>query len=522
MEKPAVSLFFGAGAEVGYGLPAGGRFALDLFRIPADQDKADFKEQLKTLDNTSAYASKWLPDDYLKKRIHVFGKSDYEGIIASSLEYRKDDILAYLEQLDQHVLRLLGSWDVGEDHIRDAFRSETGHELGQILYGQAVKLNSRLAESVGLFNSAFFSAWLKLLELHPEQTRLQLCVRAILELLVGSCGQRLVAKLNEEVFESAPDKLSVFDDLSGIFSLNYHSVGQTGMDIVLGEPAEPVTEDHTPAEIMTALCRAVLEDIYSRTLDYQALVDSHFRYLYNPQAHWARFTRIAIFLRTVRRYISSSDSLLMERLATGPGYYHDLAGLSSRARIASVGTTNYNAFARDLVHRQLPSTPVYYLNGCVEEYYDPYCNLILEQPSSEELASYPRLLVPLIFTQSGIKPLTSITMSRRYVELYDRFAQSDIIAIIGYGFNGDDGHINGLFRSLAESGKRLSIFHYGHESLSVLKSEYQTKLRLSSADQLEIFPVDGSRNVNGSPWWEAMLEKYEYMRLALAGNPQQN
>ncbi|GIP28908.1 hypothetical protein J23TS9_40380 [Paenibacillus sp. J23TS9] len=515
MDKPAVSLFFGAGAEVGYGLPSGGQFALDLFRIPVDQDKTDFKDQLKALDNTSAYVSKWLPDDYLKKRIHVFGKSDYEGIIASSLEYRKDDILAYLEQLDQHVLRLLRAWDVSEDHIRRIFRDETSLELGQILYGQAVKLNSRLAESVGLFNSVFFSAWLKLLELHPEQTHLQHGVRAILELLVGACGQRLVAKLNEEVFESAPDKLSVFDDLSGIFSLNYHSVGQTGMDIVLGEPAQPVTEENTPVEIMTALCRTVLEDIYSRTLDYQALVDSHFRYLYNPKAHWARFTRIAIFLRTVRRYISSSDAHLMERLAAGPGYYHDLSGLSSLADIASVGTTNYNGFARELVHQEFPSIPVYYLNGCVEEYYDPYCNLILEQPTAEELAAYPRLLVPLIFTQSGIKPLTSITMSRRYVELYDRFEQSDIIAIIGYGFNGDDGHINGLFRSLAEAGKRLSIFHYGHESLSVLKSEYQTKLRLSSSDNLDIFTVDSSRNVAGEPWWKALLEKYQYMQPVL-------
>ncbi|MGG3740379.1 hypothetical protein [Paenibacillus chibensis] len=516
MEKPAVSLFFGAGAEVGYGLPSGGQFALDLFRVPADQDKAAFKEQLKALDNTSAYATKWLPDDYLKKRIHVFGKSDYEGIIASSLEYRKDDILTYLEQLDQHVLRLLRSWTVREDDVREAFRAETGHELGQILYGQAVRLNSRLAESVGLFNSAFFSAWLKLLELHPDQTGLQHGVRAILELLVGACGQRLVAKLNEEVFEAAPDKLSVFDDLSGIFSLNYHSVGQTGMDIVLGEPAQPVTEEDAPVDIFSALCRTVLEDMYSRTLDYQALVDSHFRYLYNPKAHWARFTRIAIFLRTVRRYISRADAHLMEKIAAGPGYYHDLSGLAQAVRIAAVGTTNYNGFVRELVHRQFPEVPVYYLNGCVEEYYDPYCNLILEQPTAEELDAYPRLLVPLIFTQSGIKPLTSVTMSRRYVELYDRFEQSDVIAIIGYGFNGDDGHINGLFRSLAEAGKRLAIFHYGSESLSVLKSEYQTKLRLSSADALDIFTVDSSRSVAGMPWWQALLEKYESIHPALA------
>ncbi|MFH4671842.1 hypothetical protein [Vibrio alginolyticus] len=39
-----VSLFFGAGAEIGYGLPSGGKFALDIFRMDVAEDKKRLRE----------------------------------------------------------------------------------------------------------------------------------------------------------------------------------------------------------------------------------------------------------------------------------------------------------------------------------------------------------------------------------------------------------------------------------------------------------------------------------------------
>lgn len=508
MNTPKISLFFGAGAEIGYGLPSGGKFALDLFRTPVDEDKAYFKDQLSSINNTSTYASKWLPDEYLKKRLHVFGKSDFEGIIASSLEYRKDDILNYLDDFDKNTSGLLRNWCISEDEIREIFLREIKTDLGQILYGQAIKLNSRLAESVNLFNSEFFSALLKVLENHPDNRDLQRHVRAILELLVGSCGQRLIAKLNEELFEAAPERLAVFDDLSGIFSLNYQNIGQTGMEIVLEEKPKPVTSKSTLEDIMVELSRLILEDIYAKTIDYQSLIDNHYRYLYNPKAQWAKFTRISIFLHTVRRYISSNAKIDEGKLSNGPGYYHDLSPLSQIATLEAIGTTNYNSFIKNIVGSIIPSLPIYHLNGSVEEFYDPYCNIILEGKTTDQLADYEHLLVPFIFTQSGIKPLTSITMSKRYVELYDRFYSSDIICIVGYGFNGDDGHINGLFRSLASSGKKIAILHYGNESTHLLKRQYQAKLRLSSSENLDILCVDNDRKVDGLEWWKALINQY--------------
>ncbi|TNJ67614.1 hypothetical protein FE784_04325 [Paenibacillus hemerocallicola] len=509
MSGAKIALFFGAGAEIAYGLPSGGKFALDLFRTPVEEDKAEFRRQLENVDGTSNYATKWLPNGYLKKRVHVFGKGDFEGIVASSLEYRREDILTYLELFDRHAAKLLERWVLDEETVRSRYHEEIGADIGDISYGQVIKLNNRLAESVRLFESDFFSAMLKTLEASPDHRKLQQTVRAILELLVGACGQRLVSRLNEELFEAAPDQLSVFDDLSGIFSLDYRNVGQTGLEIVIEQPPVPVTAESDLADIMTGLGRAVLEDVYAKVIDYQALIDSHFRYLYNPKAHWAKFTRISIFLHTVRRYISTNNDIDAGKLAVGPGFYHDLITLSEVASIHAIGTTNYNSYVEQVIGgSSLPPVPVYHLNGSVNEYYDPYCNHI---STNEELngqaGTAGHITVPFLFTQSGVKPLTSITMSRRYVELYDKFKQSDAICIIGYAFNGDDGHINGLFRSLAVEGKPIMIYHYGTENELVLKKEYQTKLRLPAPDNLHIFTIDGARKTKGSIWWERALQE---------------
>lgn len=186
--------------------------------------------------------------------------------------------------------------------------------------------------------------------------------------------------------------------------------------------------------------------------------------------------------------------------------------LSKYTTITAIGTTNYNSFAEQVLDNiTLSSVPVFHFNGSVSEFYDPYCNNILINPTEQQLASYEHIVVPFIFTQSGIKPLTSITMSKRYVELYDKFSESDIICIIGYGFNGDDGHINGLFRSLAVEGKKLAILHYGNENESTLKKEYQAKLRLLSSDSIDVFTIKDDRLHHGKIWWESVLEKYSLL-----------
>ena len=66
---------------------------------------------------------------------------------------------------------------------------------------------------------------------------------------------------------------------------------------------------------------------------------------------------------------------------------------------------------------------MYHLNGSVKDYYDPYKNRIINNLC--EVKDREQIVVPFIFTQSGVKPLTSITMSQRYVELYEKFKECD-------------------------------------------------------------------------------------------------
>ena len=49
MSLPKLSIFFGAGAEMGYGLPSGGKFALDIFRVSNEEDKEAFVNRFKIL-----------------------------------------------------------------------------------------------------------------------------------------------------------------------------------------------------------------------------------------------------------------------------------------------------------------------------------------------------------------------------------------------------------------------------------------------------------------------------------------
>ena len=157
--------------------------------------------------------------------------------------------------------------------------------------------------------------------------------------------------------------------------------------------------------------------MFSEALDYQALIDSHYRYLYKPHAEWAKFCKISIFLYTARNYIVNGAKECLETIHQGSGYYHDLLKMDAKdAVISSIGTTNYN----NLIEKVVTTAKAIHLNGNVDDYYDPYSNKI-QTLNANELKDQDRILVPFIFTQSGIKPLTSIEMSRKYVKLFDQY-----------------------------------------------------------------------------------------------------
>ncbi|HPY75533.1 MAG TPA: hypothetical protein PLB63_09020 [Planctomycetota bacterium] len=505
MSKKKIGLFFGAGAEIAYGLPSGGRFALDIFRMDAAQDKKEFKNLVGKIDSRTPYATRWLPDNYNSRAVTIFGKGQYEQLIISSLENRRHHIINFLNSFDEKVERIKKNFSHKNINIDEHFKKLTNKNVGDVIFSHEIKLNDALGK-IELFNSRYFSAILQVLESmaqkHSPWIRdLKNIVRSFIELLIGSVGEEFLHQINDSIFEKKPDSIDIFDDFCGYFRFDYKRI--SGFDYILDRRSREISSDMKSGKAVVEFSRMMLEELFIKALDYQSLIDSHYRYLFTPKTDWAKFCKIAIFLMTVRRYIMDNRDITKTKVIEGDSYYQDIEILQNKADIKAIGTTNYNMFISDIT-----SIPTTYLNGSVDDYYDPYKNKIISKEDAEKSG---RLCVPFLFTQSGIKPLTSVSMSRRYVELFDHFSECDVIGVIGFGFNSDDGHINGLFRELIEDkNKKVVIFHYT-DNLSAkynnVSAKYDEKLRIQTNTSLIIKHISKDRKVDGTFWTDVLLNE---------------
>lgn len=501
-----IALFFGAGAECSYGLPSGGKFALDIFRMNTTKDKEVLKNQLLEVDSQSRYA-KWLPDDFKSKKLTAFTKGQYDSIVKGSLENKRTHILEYLKDFDTNVGYIVESFEKEGIDIDQSFENILGIAIGEFNYGKEIKLNNLFENDFNaLFVSEYFSGLLKSIQLEKVSNNfkknIRSITRAILELLIGSLGEELTHRLNDGIFEKSPDSIDLFDDLGAIFTLDYKNTGMRGLELLIESDDIDLLNLEDDEQVIIKFGLYILEDIYSKALDYQTLIDINWRYIYNPQTDWGRFSKIVIFLNTVRRYISEMADKNRAKIETGNGYYHDILAIKDKCKINAIGTTNYNSFIEEITQEK-----VFYLNGSVNDYYDPYLNKIV---SVEENSIKNHIVVPFLFTQSGIKPLTSVKMSERYVELFHKFKDADIICICGFGFNSDDGHINGMFRELIEDyGKEITILDFADGNQYNEKNRkiyYQNKLRLDNRKGINIIPINRYRNniITNKIWYESI------------------
>lgn len=256
------------------------------------------------------------------------------------------------------------------------------------------------------------------------------------------------------------------------------------------------------SDLILNFARNVIESIYASVLDYKSLIDSNWHYLYCPKDEWAKFCKINIFLLSVRKYIveqlGDTDNIKSD------GYYHDLIKAIDMKKLetTTIATTNYNVFIHDVIKRD-----ICYLNGSTGMWYDPYLNRI---GSKEELSvKEEHFLVPLIFTQSGTKPMTSIEMSKQYVKMYDDFKDSDKICIIGFGFNPDDEHINGILRTLIDiDNKKVVVVDINNGTdIGDFKESIANKLKIFNEDNLEVILVDYDRSVKGTNWIDILISE---------------
>ncbi|STY99866.1 Uncharacterised protein [Moraxella lacunata] len=323
---------------------------------------------------------------------------------------------------------------------------------------------------------------------------------AFLQLLVGSHGHDLVKKLNEELFTNTPDDLPIFDDIFGMFRLEFNQVGSEALELLLGQKKVfSIDENADLVCLLCALCKKVLEKIFIDVLDYQKLIDEHFRYLFSPKTEWAKFTKMVVFLETAREYIKGK---IPDDLSNRDGYYNDLNQFVDE--VSLIGTSNYNSIISEIQPNLLEK--IVYLNGSVKDFYNPYKNSIAQ--FDEKPMDLGQIHVPFILTQSGLKPLTSVEMSRRYVSLFDAYADSDAVVVIGFGFNKDDSHINGLFRELVET-KNKKLFVVDISSDKKIKNHAIESLRIdSNRDNVIGISINReSRKKDGELWIEYIKEQ---------------
>lgn len=490
---------FGAGAEMAYELPSGGQFALNIFRQNTSGPKEEFKKMREKVDSTTSYASQWLPKEYMSKNIGTFGKSVFQNIILSTVEHRRNQIIQKINDFDAESSWVVGKMKADGLDVDQAFLDILGREVSNIQLNQVISYNDAFSGGNKLFESNYFSALLMVYKNVSGNDGRELLRRIILstmQLQLGALSEELSQNINDNLFSKKDENIDLFDDFGELIKPNYSSIGVSGLEFLLENPTIDIS---TPFGIVIRFAQLIIENIYASVLDYKLLIDSNWHYLYSPSSDWAKFCKISIFLLTVRQYIMDLGN--KANISNPDGYYNMLkkaldAGLYDATAIA---TTNYNRIIEDVLGTEYPVT---YLNGSVSVWYDPYLN---KSGSKIDLdTNEHHFIVPLLFTQSGTKPMTSIGMSIKYVDMYREWKEADAVVVVGFGFGTDDEHINGILRTIVnDDGKALKVVTLRHDKSEEIEArEIARKLKISDYRKIQMILVDRSGKKNGKPWTE--------------------
>lgn len=481
---------FGAGAEVGYGLPSGGKFALDIFRHDVTESKKAFKEMRDNVDYTTRYASYWLPDGFRDKNISSFGKTVFQNIIKDTVEHNRENIIKRINNFDEVAKNEASMMKKDNIDIDALLEKLIGRKLDNVHMGQTISFIDEFKQGNDLFNSSYFSALLmvykdKMIITGEQRVEFGKILLSIIQLLVGALSETLSRRINDGLFSKKDDEIDIFDDIGEIIQLNYSSSGLSGMEYLLDQREADISTD---AGKCLRFAQKIIEAIYAVVLDYKTLIDANWHYLYSPSTDWAKFCKICIFLLNVRDYITKMAC--SAKPEAKHGYYNVLKESidEKKFEVSAVATTNYNRFISDILRIE-----VAFLNGSTETWYDPYLNRI--GTKSELTTSENHILVPLMFTQSGTKPMTSIEMSMKYVDTYTQWKNSDRVIIVGFGFGTDDEHINGILRTLIDvDNKEITVVTLDkHQSDDAIAKDIARKLKVTNVSNISIIQVD----VNG-------------------------
>lgn len=547
LETNKLAILFGAGAEQSFGLPDGGEFAISLFTQNYDSLKSELRKALDTIQKSSSTNQnymKWL--DYTrpsKNKLSTFGKNDFEQVIMSSAEQKKQDIKDFLISIDDNACslckKLIGDKSLTKNTIYEGLKKE--FKLNDSDSKQIIKINPNFSNhqdydgfftsnTILLINRTLSQAKSKQIKINPSQLEtLQECFNVLLFMVVMTCSDDLLKELNTGLItsddETTNEFLSMFEQL---FTMKYDRVAGIIYDFI--QKPRPAFEgcSNTVEKFINLIHRLTFK-LCSKSIDYQMLIDNYFRYIMSPKTEWPKFTKMFLFLSAAYNAITSKEHTLSDEALkkNNNSYYQDIIDElnkdNARVEIKALASTNYHDYYGRLVKLLNESEikdgtldeaslearfgKVMRLNGGVGEFYNPYKNSLVKrepvktttkQDNKQNLFLYQdQLVTPFFFTQSGIKPITAIDVSCLYTEMYSKFKESDIIVVIGFNFNSDDNHINTIIRDLVENHNKtlviVTVDADNEEALKVKTEDILYKLRIDpteAQDRVKVLNVD--------------------------------
>ena len=202
---------FGAGAEVGYGLPSGGKFALDIFSHDVTERKKAFKEMRDKVDYTTRYASYWLPDGFRDKNISSFGKTVFQNIIKDTVEHNRENIIKRINNFDEVAKNEASMMKKDNIDIDALLEKLIGRKLDNVHMGQMISFIDEFKQGNDLFNSSYFSALLmvykdKMIMTGEQRVEFGKILLSIIQLLVGALSETLSRRINDGLFSKKDDE----------------------------------------------------------------------------------------------------------------------------------------------------------------------------------------------------------------------------------------------------------------------------------------------------------------------------
>lgn len=484
-------LLVGAGVEVGYGMPTGAEFATGVFLSKATlkEQRAHLKSELDCIPPNGEWIPyrKWLGiDSTIRPRVTGVADRDFDTVIVDGLSARRESILNWLSDFDTH-------W---HGVAAKALSEEDQELLGALSLPAPLKVRGVHDDrAISFFKSESFRRLVAVLKSDTfDHDSVRDPVFSLASVRIGVAAGALLQSHASQVsispLENADDLPEGMDLAQCVPSLAIH--GSSRLTITWTELRSTNPDLSGFAAAAVTLGNALL----GLVVDYQQWIGALYHYLFRPYDSFAKFTKAVTFMRSAGNRIRSDFDTASTSDAIG--YYEDIAEAEKSYRPGSIATTNYTSLVEWSGFSQ---RSVLYLNGHVEEQFDPYLqrHVQIDQDSSAPAS----ITIPSLFVQSAVKPFTDIDLLHRYVTFHEKVRESGFLVVVGFGFNADDGHINALVRTVLFEGIRVLVFDYGDQG----KTEYLHRLRLERApsdvsERLVVKAIDSERNSEGLPWME--------------------